>query len=74
MSDFEEAWIIVDFRVIRNRNKCILMLNQILYIMKVLSEKKMRNYSHIKILMKSETFITLNKTNNIIKASSINIQ
>jgi len=74
MLNLKKAQIIVDLRMIRNRNKYTLMLNQILYIMKVLLEKEMRNCLYIEIFMKSELFITLNKMNNIMKASSINMQ
>jgi len=34
----------------------------------------MKNYSYVEIFMKSESFITLNKINNIIKASSTDMQ
>jgi len=57
MSDFEETWIIVDFRVIKNKNKHTLRLNQALYVMKVLSEEEIKIYLYIEIFMKSELFI-----------------
>jgi len=74
MSDLEKTWIIVDFKIIKDRNKYTLMLNQISYIIKVLLEEKIKNYLHIKIFMKSESFITLNKMNNVMKANSVNMQ
>jgi len=74
MLDFEEVWIIVDFKVIKNRNKCTLMLNQTLYVKKVLIEKKMKDCLHIEILMKLKLFITLNEINNVMKVSTINMQ
>jgi len=69
MSDLNKAQIIVDFQIIRDRNKWILTLNQVLYVTEILSEEKMRNCSAMKVLMKSEFFITLDKMNNVMKAS-----
>jgi len=74
MLNLEKAQIIVDLKIIRNKNKHILMLNQTSYIMKVLLEEKMKNYSHIKIFIKSKSFIILNKINNIMKTNLTNIQ
>jgi len=50
------------------------MLNQTLYVTEILSEEEMKNCSHIEIFMKSESFITLNEMNNVMKASSTNMQ
>jgi len=69
-----EAQIIVDFKVIKNKNKCTLMLNQALYVMKVLLEKEMQNCSVIEIFMKSELYIVLNELDNVMKVNSINLQ
>jgi len=74
MSDLKEAWIIVDFKIIKNRNKCTLMLNQTSYVMKVLLEKEMRDCLHVEILMKSKLFIILDKLNNAMKVSTVNLQ
>jgi hypothetical protein len=66
--------IIVDFKVIRDWNKWMLMLNQALYIMKILSEKKMQNCSAVEVSMKLKSYITLNEMNNVMKVSSVNLQ
>jgi len=50
------------------------MLNQTLYIMKILLEEEIRDCLHIEIFMKSKLFITLNKTDNVMKASLVNMQ
>jgi len=50
------------------------MLNQTLYIMKVLLKEEMKNCLHVEILMKSKLFIILNEMNDVIKANLINMQ
>ena len=50
------------------------MLNQISYVMKVLSKKEMKNCLYVEIFIKSKSFITLNEMNNVMKASSANMQ
>jgi len=42
--------------------------------MKILLEKEMQNYSAIKVSMKSESYITLNKSNNATEVSTVNLQ
>ena len=42
--------------------------------MKVLLEEEMQNCSVIKVLMKLKLYITLNELNNIMKASSTELQ
>jgi len=42
--------------------------------MKVLSEEEMQNCLAIKVLMKSESYITLDKSNNAMKVSTVNLQ
>jgi len=42
--------------------------------MKVLSEEKMQNCSAVKVSMKSESYITLDKSNNAMKVSTVNLQ
>ncbi len=42
--------------------------------MKVLSEEEIQNYLIIKVLIKSELYIMLNELNNVIKASSAELQ
>jgi len=70
MLNLKEVWIIVNFKVIRNRNKHTLMLNQTSYVTKVLFREKMKNYLHVEIFMKSELFITLDEMNNVMTAIS----
>jgi len=42
--------------------------------MKFLSEEEMQNYSAVKVSMKSESYITLDKSNNAMKVSTVNLQ
>jgi len=42
--------------------------------MKVLSEEEMQNYSAVKVSMKSELYVTLNKSNDAMKVSTVNLQ
>jgi hypothetical protein len=73
MSDFEDMNHCC-FKVIRDWNKWMLMLNQASYIMKILSEEEMQNCSAVKVLMKLRLYITLNKINNLMKVSSTDLQ
>ncbi len=50
------------------------MLNQALYVMKVLSEEEIRNCSAVKVSMKSELYVTLDKSDNTMKVSTVNLQ
>jgi hypothetical protein len=74
MLNLDEAQIIVDFKVIKDRNKCTLMLNQALYIMKILSEEEMQNCSAVEVSMKLRLYVTLNESNNVMKANSAELQ
>jgi len=74
MLNLSEAQIIVDLQIIKNRSKQALILNQVLYITEVLSEKEMKNCSAIKISMKSESYIILDKSNNAMKVSTADLQ
>ena len=74
MSDLKKVRVIVDFRVIRDQNKHTLTLNQTLYIEEVLQKEEMQDCSPVKILMKSESFITLNKAEDSDKVSLKNLQ
>jgi hypothetical protein len=49
------------------------MLNQALYVMKILSEEEMWNCSAVEVSMKLNC-ITLNESNNVMKASSAELQ
>ena len=42
--------------------------------MKVLSEEEMRDCSAVKVSMKSESYITLDKSNNAMKVSTADLQ
>jgi len=45
-----------------------------LYVIEVLSEEEMQNYLVVKVLMKLRLYIILNESDNIIKASSTELQ
>jgi len=74
ISNLNEAQIIVDLQVIKDRSKQTLMLNQILYVTKILLKKEMKDCSAVKVSMKSELYVTLNKLNNAMKVSTVNLQ
>jgi len=74
MLNLNKAQIIVDFQIIRDKSKWTLTLNQVSYIMKVLSEEEMQNCSAVKVLMKSELYVTLDKLDNAMKVSTVNLQ
>jgi hypothetical protein len=50
------------------------MLNQALYVMKILSKEKMQNCSVVEVSMKLRSYVTLNESDNIIKANSVKLQ
>ena len=45
-----------------------------MYVTEVLLEEEMRDCSAVKISMKFELYVTLNKSDNAIKVSTVNLQ
>ena len=50
------------------------MLNQALYIMKVLLKEEMKDCSAVKVSMKSESYVMLNESDDAMKVSTVNLQ